>query len=83
MFVFHRNFLACFIVQLITVLIYRNSMKKMNIFNFIKKQIKERPDDNMDYIIASAKQNIIAKTKNNTSAKPQDNNNKQIFLILE
>lgn len=61
MCLYHRNFIACFIIQIITVLIYYYSLKKMNILNFIKKQIRARPDDNMDYIIASAKQSIGTK----------------------
>lgn len=61
MCLYHRNFIACFIIQIITVLIYYYSLKKMNILNFIKKQISARPDDNMDYIIASAKQSIVPK----------------------
>lgn len=61
MCLYHRNFIACFIIQIITVLIYYYSLKKMNILNFIKKQITARPDDNMDYIIASARQSIVSK----------------------
>ncbi|MBQ7668649.1 MAG: leucine-rich repeat protein [Clostridia bacterium] len=58
---YHENYPLCALIEIIAIFIYIKVASSFSIVNFIKKELKARPDDNMEYIIASAKENALPK----------------------
>lgn len=58
---YHEYIIVCGIIEIIAFCSYRKSIKKMNLINYIKKEIKSRPNDSMYYIIESIKQQSTSK----------------------
>ena len=58
---YHDYFGGFLLAEAIAIGVYLYSLKNVNMVNTIKKEIISRPDDNIDYIIASFKQSTIDK----------------------
>jgi len=58
---YHDYFGVFLFAEAIAIGVYLYSLKNVNMVNTIKKEIISRPDDNIDYIIASLKQSTIDK----------------------
>lgn len=56
---YHENIIVCSVIEIIALYLYCRSMRRMNLVNYIKKEIMARPDDNIDYIIESVKQQVV------------------------
>lgn len=57
LFMYHNAYFLNFLVELVLIIVFLNSILKINMINVISKKIVASPDDNMEYIIASEMEN--------------------------
>lgn len=65
MIFFHLNIIF-YIISLIVLFIFYKQTKKYSLFSFIKKEVKSRPEEDIDKIILSVKSTFIEDTSKRT-----------------